>query len=126
MDGSNSRKFGNIDFGPGEKLCSKTLDNDHLFPFFFKFSTKGSESNLVPEGEDSKVNYASSSSFLYGEISLECKVICISSFIVLYHPNEVTLPFFQTRLQTVNVRAHELFFQSQLINFVQVFRITVF
>ena len=34
------------------------------FHFSFKFSVKGFESNLVLEGEDSKSNYAPSSSFL--------------------------------------------------------------
>ena len=101
------------------------VDNDHLFSIFFKFSTKGSESTQFPRAKTRR------------SIMLLLRLFCMVKFhlsvrsyvllcIVLYYPNKATLPFFQTRLQTVNVRAHELFFQSPFMNFVQVYRITVF
>ena len=47
-------------------ICILQIVNNY-FKFSFKFSVKGFESNLILEGEDSKSNYAPSSSFLDGE-----------------------------------------------------------
>ena len=72
------------------------VDNKYLFQFSFRFLVKSFESNLVLEGEDSKSNYAPSSSILDDKSARSCVLLCI----VFYHPNKsfFSFPFYRSNV----------------------------